>query len=105
MSNANEPDQINAGALAMMIALVTLATLGIALYVTSIVRTETRDVESLRAESQDYGIRQLRAEQLSALAASPQWVDQAKGTVSIPIEAAMANVLAAVRNDPSALSP
>ena len=105
MSNANEPDQINTGALAMVIALVTLATLAIALYVTSLVREETRAIGHVRIETQERGVRQLKAEQLAQLGESPTWIDQAKGLVTMPIDSAMTAVLEAIRRRPANLSP
>ncbi len=105
MSNANEPDQINNGALAMVIALVTFATLAIALYVTSLVREETRQVGAQRADAQDRSARSLRAEQMAELNRSPTWIDRDKGIVSMPIDSAMQWVVESVRSNPEKLSP
>lgn len=107
MSSArpNEADNVNSGALATMIALVALATLGIALVVTMLVRQEVGSRESGRAGTQENAVRSLKAEQLVELGAQPSWLDRAKGLVSMPIERAMKLTLEAVRKNPRALSP
>jgi hypothetical protein len=105
MSNANEPDQVNTGALATTIGIVACATLGIALFVTSLVREETKVLGDVRQGTQDRGIRELRADQLSVLDAAPTWKDKATGIVTLPIARAMDWMVEAVRKDPKALSP
>lgn len=105
MSNANEPDRINTGALATTIGIVAFATLGIALYVTSLVREETKVLGETRQGTQDRGLRDLRADQLGVLEAGPSWKDRATGVVTLPIGRAMDWMVEAVRKDPKALSP
>jgi len=105
MSNANEPDQVNTGALATTIGIVACATLGIALFVTSLVREETKVLGDVRQGTQDRGIRELRADQLSVLDAAPTWKDKATGVVTLPIGRAMDWMVEAVRKNPKALSP
>lgn len=104
-ANGNEPDQVNTGVLAVVLALVTLAVLGIAMFVTSLVRQESEAAESVRAENQDQGTRDLRNAQISELAKGPEFSDRGKGLVQVPIDRAMALVLASVRENPYALSP
>jgi hypothetical protein len=105
MSNANEPDSVNTGALATTIAIVAFSTLGIALFVTSLVRDESRTLGDARKGTQERGVRELRADQLGVLEASPSWKDRAAGVVTLPIERAMDWMVEAVRKDPKALSP
>jgi len=105
MSNANEPDRVNTGALATTTGIVGCAALGIALFVTSLVREETRVVGDARQGTQERSVRELRAEQLGVLDASPTWKDRAAGVVTLPIGRAMDWMLESVRKDPKALSP
>ena len=106
MSNANEPDKVNAGALAVVLLLVAFTTLAVALVVTSLVRQETTEVTAERDASQDRAYRTLKASQLDKLRSeSPSWSDRAKGLVLLPIERAMALTLEAVRENPYAVSP
>jgi len=104
-ANANEPDRINTGALATTIGIVAFATLGIALFVTSLVREETKALSDVRQGTQDRGVRELRADQLGVLEAGPSWKDRAAGVVTLPIGSAMDWMVEAVRKDPKALSP
>lgn len=106
MSNANEPDKVNAGALAVVLILVAFTTLAVALVVTSLVRQETAEVTAERDLSQDRAYRTLKASQLDKLRSeSPSWSDRAKGLILLPIDRAMALTLEAVRENPYALSP
>lgn len=105
MNSANEPDQINTGALATIIGIVAISTLGIGLFVNSLVRDETRALGSERQGTQERGIRELRAEQLSTLTATPTWKDRATGAVTLPIDAAKSFMVEAVSKRRSALSP
>lgn len=105
MSNANEPDSVNTGALATTIAIVALSTLGIALFVTSLVRDQSRTLGDARQGTQERGVRELRADQLGVLEAAPTWKDRAAGVVTLPIERAMDWMVEAVRKNPKSLSP
>jgi hypothetical protein len=105
MSNANEPDRVNTGALATTIGIVAIATLGTALTVTSLVRQESKVLGDARQGTQDRGLRDLRADQLGVLEAAPSWKDRAAGVVTLPIGRAMDWMVEAVRKDPKALSP
>lgn len=102
---SNEPDQVNSGALATTIVLVAFATLGVALVVTALVRQTTAEVSVAKDATQERAYRQMKAEQVGALAASPAWTDRATGMVSVPIDSAMQMVLEQVRANPHALSP
>lgn len=104
-SKANEPDKVNSGALAMVLGLVALSTLAVALVVTALVRDEVDKTKDIRDATQENAYRQLKAEQLSELDASPSFIDRAKGVVSIPIDRAMALTLDAIRRNPEKLSP
>src|SRR5690606_25336910 len=105
MSKANEPDSVNTGALATTIGIVALSTLGIALFVTSLVRDQSRSLGDTRKGTQERSVRELRADQLGVLEASPTWKDRAAGIVTLPIERAMDWMVEAVRKDPKSLSP
>lgn len=105
MSKANEPDSVNTGALATTIGIVALSTLGIALFVTSLVRDQSRSLGDTRQGTQERSVRELRADQLGVLEASPTWKDRAAGIVTLPIERAMDWMVEAVRKDPKSLSP
>ncbi len=105
MSHANEPDQVNNGVLAVILALVTLAVLGIALFVTSIVRDEVGVATAKRSADQDRETRDLKNQQLTGLGKGPEYSDRGKGLVQVSIDQAMALTLAAVRENPYALSP
>ena len=104
MSNANEPDQVNSGALGVILVLVSFAVLGIALFVTSLVRQEVDETSGVRGQGQDRKARDLKNGQLAQLAQSPSFADRAKGLIQIPIDRAMALTLEAVRENPYALS-
>ncbi len=104
---SNEPDEVNNGALATIIVIVALATLGIALVVTSLVREETAALSAEKevATPQDGEYRQLKATQLAEINAAPAWRDREKGMVSIPIDRAMELVAESIRTNPFNLSP
>lgn len=94
---ANQPDHVNSAALATMIALTALATVGAALAVTALVRTEQDDLAAIREEPISRDVRSLRAEQERELTAAPVWVEREKGLVSLPIDKAMALTLEDIR--------
>lgn len=102
---SNEPDEVNSGALATAIVLVAFSTLAIALVVTALVRNTTKEVLVGRDLTQERAIRQLRSEQLASLSAAPAFRDRATGLVGVPIDRAMAIVLADIRANPQAMSP
>jgi uncharacterized protein YhaN len=102
---SNEPDEVNNGALATMIVIVALATLGVALVVTSLVRDEVGNLNAEIGGTQENEYRALLADQQGQLTAAPAYVDRAKGVVSVPVESAMKIVAEAVRENPLNLSP
>lgn len=105
MANPNEVDEVNSGALAMIIAVVAFATLGVALVVTALVRQEVGLKTSEGMTQQDRPFRDGKNAQLTKLNASPTFVDKAKGLIAVPIDRAMELTLAAVRKNPYALTP
>jgi hypothetical protein len=102
---SNEADSVNSGALATVLGIVALSTLGVALVVTALVRDETKAVLSVKDKTQENGVRLLRADQQAQLNAMPSWVSKKDQTVSLPIERAMALTVTQVRNNPLALTP
>jgi hypothetical protein len=102
---SNQVDTVNSGALATIIGIVALSTLGVALTVTALVRDETNSVLSVKDLTQENGVRSLRADQQAQLNALPTWVSKKDQTVSLPIERAMALTVTQVRDNPLALTP
>jgi hypothetical protein len=102
---SNQVDTVNSGALATIIGIVALSTLGVALTVTALVRDETKTVLSVKDLTQENGVRGLRADQQAQLNALPSWVSKKDQTVSLPIERAMALTVTQVRDNPLALTP
>jgi hypothetical protein len=102
---SNEPDEVNSGALATALVLVAFTTLAVALVVTALVRDRTAEVLAVKDLTQSRAYRQLRAEQLGSLVAAPAWSDRATGSVSVPVERAMAMVIEEVTSNPYALTP
>jgi hypothetical protein len=102
---SNQVDKVNSGALATIMGIVALSTLGVALTVTALVRDETKTVLSVKDLTQENGVRGLRADQQAQLNALPSWVSKKDQTVSLPIERAMALTVTQVRDNPLALTP
>jgi hypothetical protein len=102
---ATESDNVNSGALGTLLAVGTIATLGIALVVTALVRTEM----SSEAEKKDIGAdrpyRDLIAEQTAKMAAPASYVDRGRGLVSLPIDRAMDLTVSGLRKDPNSATP
>lgn len=105
MANPNEADEVNSGALAMVIAVVAFATLAVALVVTALVRQEVSEVGGRGMDVQDRKYRDGKNEQLSQLSAPPSWADRAKGLIAVPMDRAMELTLEAVRKNPYAMTP
>jgi len=103
--NANEPDKVNIGGLSVAFVLSAIAMLSISMFIVSLVRQEVGDKGVERGNQQDRAVRDLRNSQLEQLRMGPVFADREKGLVQIPLERAMALTLAAVREDPEALSP
>ncbi len=102
---ATQPDRVNAGAIATLIALVALATLGVALGVTALVRAQVGEVAGERDASLTRPYRDMVAEQEGALMGPPTWVDRGKGTISIPIERAMKLTAEDLTRNPALATP
>jgi hypothetical protein len=102
---ATESDNVNSGALGTLLAVGTIATLGIALVVTALVRTEM----STEAEKKDVGAdrpyRDLVAEQTAKMAAPASYVDRGRGLVSLPIDRAMELTVSGLIKDPNSATP
>jgi hypothetical protein len=102
---ATESDNVNSGALGTLLAVGTIATLGVALVVTALVRTEM----SAEAEKKDVGAdrpyRDLVAEQGAKMAAPASYVDRGRGLVSLPIDRAMELTVSGLIKDPNSASP
>jgi hypothetical protein len=102
---ATESDNVNSGALGTLLAVGTIATLGIALVVTALVRTEL----SAEAEKKDVGAdrpyRDLLAEQTAKMAAPASYVDRGRGQVSLPIDRAMELTVSGLIKDPNSATP
>jgi hypothetical protein len=105
MANPNEADEVNSGALAMVIVVVAFATLAVALVVTALVRQELAEVGGRGMDAQDRKYRDGKNEQLSQLSAPPTWADRAKGLIAVPMDRAMELTLEAVRKNPYAMTP
>jgi hypothetical protein len=104
-SRGNEPDQVNNGALAVVLGIVAVATLAVALVVTALVRDEVSGMNALRDVTQDREYRELKNEQLGVLEGPARWMDRAKGVASVPVSRAMALTIEEVRRNPQMLSP
>lgn len=102
---ANEPDEVNSGALATIIVLVFVATLAVALVVTALVRDETARLQADGSEAQSRAFQNLKNEQLTKLNAAAGWVDRENGIAKVPLESAKKIVLSSVAANPLALSP
>jgi hypothetical protein len=102
---ANEPDEVNSGALATIIVLLFVATLAVALVVTALVRDETARLHAQGDEAQSRAFKNLKSEQLTKLRATATWVDREQGIVKVPVTSAKEMVLAAIAANPLALSP
>lgn len=103
--NANEPDKVNIGGLSVAFVLSAIAMLSISMFIVSLVRQEVGDKGAERGNQQDRGVRDLKNAQLEQLRTGPVFADREKGLVQIPIDRAIALTLAAVRENPEALSP
>jgi hypothetical protein len=102
---SNEPDTVNSGALATIMVLLALSTLGVGLVVTSLVRDETNKLEAQKSPPQSRSFESLWYEQEAKMNAAPTWVDREKGIARIPVASAMEIVLQKVRENPYELSP
>ncbi len=94
---SNEPDKVNSGALATLVALLALAMLGASLTITALVRAEENQLGGERALPGQNPYRNMRAEQQAKLNAPAAWADRSKGLVSLPIGRAEKLMLGDIR--------
>ena len=102
---ATESDNVNSGALGTLLAVGTVATLGIALVVTALVRAEIANETELKEVGADRPYRDLVAEQTAKMAAPATYVDRGRGLVSLPIERAMEVTVSGLIKDPNSATP
>ena len=102
---ATESDNVNSGALGKLLAVGTVATLGIALVVTALVRAEIKNETELKEVGADRPYRDLVAEQTAKMAAPATYVDRGRGLVSLPIERAMEVTVSGLIKDPNSATP
>jgi hypothetical protein len=102
---ATETDNVNAGALGTLLAVGACATLGIALVVTALVRTEVTEESEKKEVGADRPYRDLVAEQTAKMAAPAAYVDRGRGLVSLPIDRAMELTVANLIKDPNSATP
>jgi hypothetical protein len=99
---ATEEDRINTGVLLTIGAVLAIATIGVALAITALVRSESEQLTADKGSTANLRpVQELTAEHQQALAAEPAWYDQAAGQVSVPIERAMQLVLDDIKRDPT----
>lgn len=100
---STEKDNVNAGAIGMLVALLTVAVLGVALALTALVRDETyTDTIKKEAVGPYVELRKQHQEELTGPAA---WVDKEKGTVSVPVSRAMEVVVQNLKDNPQSATP
>src|SRR3954468_23352141 len=102
---ATESDNVNSGALGTLLAVGTVATLGIALVVTALVRSEIANENEIKEVGADRPYRDLVAEQTAKMAAPATYVDRGRGIVSLPIARAMEVTVAGLIKDPNSAPP
>jgi hypothetical protein len=102
---ATESDNVNSGALGTLLSVGAVATLGIALVVTALVRTEIADEHEKKDMSADRPLLDLVAEQRAKMNAPAAYVDRGRGLVSLPIERAMELVVGNLKKDPNSATP
>ena len=102
---ATESDNVNSGALGTLLAVGTVATLGIALVVTALVRAEMAGEAEAKEVGADRPYRDLVAEQTAKMAAPATYVDRGRGLVSLPIDRAMEVTVSGLIKDPNSATP
>ncbi len=102
---ATEQDNVNSGALGTLVAVGTIAFLGIALVVTALVRAELAEELDKKEVAADRVYRDLVAEQTAKLNAQAAYSDRARGLVALPIDRAMELTVAGLAKDPSSATP
>ena len=102
---ATEPDKVDTGALATLIAVLALGVVATALAVTALVRTESDELTAERSNTND-AFAAMRGAQEADLNLPPAYMDQKAGTVRLPIARAMEVVVDGLQRDPnSATAP
>jgi|SRR5882724_2722884 len=102
---ATEDDNVNSGALGTLLAVGACVTLGIALVVTALVRSEMNEELQKKEVGADQSFHDLVNEQSAKLNAPAAYVDRGKGTVSLPIERAMELTVSGLKKDPNSATP
>jgi hypothetical protein len=102
---ATESDNVNSGALGTLLAVGTVATLGIALVVTALVRSEIANETEIKEVGADRPYRDLVAEQTAKMTAPPTYIDRTRGVVSLPIDRAMEVTVSGLIKDPNSATP
>lgn len=100
---ATESDNMNAGAVGTMIAVLALGVLATSLALTALVRGEAdADAMANTPASELLAARQSQVDELNQPAA---WVDKAEGHVSVPVEKAMELTAGSLKADPQSATP
>ncbi len=100
---ATESDNMNAGAVGTMIAVLALGVLATSLALTALVRGESdADAMANTPASELLAARQSQVDELNQPAA---WVDKAAGQVSVPVEKAMELTASSLKADPQSATP
>lgn len=102
---ATESDNVNSGALATLVAVGTVAMLGISLVVTALVRAEMDEELKKKEVSADRPYRDLVAAQTAQLNAPAAYKDRSTGVVSLPIDRAMELVVSELVKNPNSATP
>jgi hypothetical protein len=102
---ATESDNVNSGALGTLLAVGTVATVGIALVVTALVRAELANETEIKEVGADRPYRDLVAEQTAKMASPATYIDRGRGVVSLPIDRAMEVTVAGLIKDPNSATP
>lgn len=102
---ATEDDNVNAGALGTLMFVGAFATIGIALVVTALVRSEMSEEADKKDVGADRAYKDLVAEQTAKLSAPASYIDRGTGLVSLPIDRAMELVVSGLKKDPNSATP
>ncbi|MEZ4221231.1 MAG: hypothetical protein R3B13_09885 [Polyangiaceae bacterium] len=99
---ATETDNVNAGAIGTLVAVLSIAVLAVALALTALVRGEAQDSVGAETPNELLEARRVQAAELDQPAA---WVDKGAGHVSVPISRAMELTAADLKADPQSATP
>ena len=100
---ATESDNVNAGAVGTLVAVLTVAVLAVSLVLTALVRDET-DASAISKVSENELLTAKKA-QLEELDKPAAWVDKGKGHVSLPVARAIELTAAGLKADPQSATP